>query len=103
MRLPRLVRFLLFHAACGAAAAAVVTAGIIWTDTAGMGTIIERSDNAFTAIFMMFAGLTITLSSFAMGIAVMSLAEGPQNTTPEGGDMLPEPIRIRAGRRRDRR
>lgn len=68
-----LMRFLAGHLAVGTVAATVVTAGLIWSDTSGLGSLIARSDIGWMAAGLLWFGLWVTLGSVSMGTAVMGL------------------------------
>ncbi len=71
--LPRLVRFLLLHAAIGIGAGWFLLALLLWTDVNGVGTLIWRSDSAVLAVAMLAAGFAITFGGAAAAGAVMMI------------------------------
>lgn len=68
-----LFRLLFFNGLAGVLAAAVVTVGLIVGDVGGLGHLVLNSDNPVLPVVLLFASLTITLASVAMGAAIMSL------------------------------
>lgn len=74
MREP-LIRLLAVNWAIGAFAAGLVTAGLLFLDTAGLRTLVMNSDSPAIPVAVLFCGLLITLTSAAMGAAIMLLPE----------------------------
>ncbi len=74
MSLPRLIRFLLTHAANGMALGCSALLLAIWTDFAGIGGIVAK-DQSGLATFLLFFQTAMTFGAVSMGIAVMALGE----------------------------
>jgi len=72
--LPKLVRFMSYHATWGMVLGCMVVFGVIWTDFAGVGTLLE-SDASGLATLIFFAQMALTFGAVAIGVAVMCLAE----------------------------
>ena len=72
MQLPRLVRFLLIHAANGMVIGCLLVFGLVWFDVAGLGRLLANSG---LATFMLFFQTALTFGSVSMGVAVMRLGE----------------------------
>jgi hypothetical protein len=70
----RLLRFLGRHCATGIAAGLALTLGVIWTDVAGIGGLIDGSPQGWIALLMLAGAFGLTGGAVAMGIAVMALA-----------------------------
>lgn len=72
-RPPKLIGYLLHHAAWGMCAGCIFTFSLIWGDVLGIGTAIETSA---IATFMLFFQMALTFGAVWMGIAVMLLGDG---------------------------
>ena len=72
MRLPRLVRFLLVHAANGMVIGCLVVFGLIWLDVGGLGRLLAASG---LATFVLFFQVALTFGSVSMAVAVMRLGK----------------------------
>lgn len=70
-QLPDMIRFLLRHAAIGAAVAVVAVALLLVTDFGGLRTLVLASSGGYVAVFALTAALAITLGSVQMGFAIM--------------------------------
>ena len=68
-----LFRLLAINWAIGAFVAGLVTAGLLILDTAGLRTLLANSDDPVVPAVVLFCGLLITLTSAAMGAAIMTL------------------------------
>lgn len=71
--MPRLLKLLLKNLALGFAVAALFVAALIWSDTAGLGTLIAESSHGWLAAALLFFFTGLTFASVQMGIAVMGL------------------------------
>ena len=71
--MPKLVKFLVFHAGVGFAIALTTVLAILWLDLYHMRTLIMSSDIKWLAACALIILMTITLGSVTMGIAVMRL------------------------------
>ncbi len=111
--MPKLVKFLLFHAGIGFALALVFVVSILAFNVANMHDLIMGSSAKWIAIFALVVLMTITLASVQMGIAVMCLPyEKSDDDDEPGGRRGPErssdvpfmadlqPIPVRSGDRR---
>jgi len=67
--------FLGMHCATGVAAAAILTAVMIYYDMFGLWSLMRADGNGILAGAMLFFGLAITFGSIAMGTGVMMLAK----------------------------
>ncbi len=102
-----LLRLLAINWAFGAFAAAIVTAGLLALDTAGLRSLISSTENPFVPVALLFGGLLVTLSSAAMGAAIMALPglepRGGKKHKADGGfapALVPIPVEAAARRRR---
>ncbi len=68
-----LLRFLLLHLAAGGAGALAFCALLLWSDFAGIGTLIANSSDGPLFAALLFFGLFVTFGSIAMGVGLMSL------------------------------
>jgi len=71
----RAVLFMLRHLACGLTGALTFGVCLLWFDVGGIGTLALASEQWALNLLMLFAGLSITFGSVAMGIGVMALGE----------------------------
>ncbi|MCW2307446.1 hypothetical protein [Rhodobium gokarnense] len=71
-----LFRLLFANGLAGIAAAAILTAGLLLTDVGGLGHLVANSSSPVLPVALLFASLSITLASVAMGVAVMRLPTG---------------------------
>ena len=84
--MPRLVKFLIFHALLGFAIALACVLIILAFDVASLRTLIMSSDVKWLAVFALVVLMTITLASVTMGIAVMRLPyDDDDDDLPGGG------------------
>lgn len=95
-----LFRLLLINALAGALAAVVVVSGLLLADVGALGTIVFSSSEPVVPIALMTAGFVVTLSSAAMGVAVMRLGRSEGAGGGGGGHLRPIPIRTGSGRSR---
>ena len=68
-----LLRLLFVNGLAGTTAAGVLTAGLLLTDVGGLGGLVLNAADPVLPVVLLFIGLTITLASVAMGVAVMRL------------------------------
>lgn len=71
--MPKLVKFLVFHAGIGFAIALTSVLAIFFYDISHLRTLIMSSDVKWLAAAVLIILMTITLGSVTMGIAVMRL------------------------------
>lgn len=84
--MPKLVKFLVFHALLGFAIALASVVVIFALDIASLRTLIMTSDMKWIAAFALIILMTITLASVTMGIAVMRLPyDDDDDDLPGGG------------------
>jgi hypothetical protein len=74
LQLPKLVRFMLVHAANGMVIGCVFLFGLIWFDVAGLAGLLAK-DTTGLATFVLFFQTALTFGAVSMGIAVMNLGE----------------------------
>ena len=74
MQLPKLVRFLLVHAANGMVIGCLFLFGLIWFGVAGLAELLAKDESGL-ATFILFFQTSLTFGSASMGIAVMGLGE----------------------------
>ncbi|MCE7029569.1 hypothetical protein [Jiella avicenniae] len=70
--MPALLRFLVRHVVVGFSAAALLVAALVFTDTAGFGTVLRASDAGLLAACLVVYFLGLTFSSVQIGIALMT-------------------------------
>lgn len=71
--MPKLLSFLAIHCLIGIAVAGLLVLGLIWTDAAGLGTLILKSQEPWIALITLGVGFSITFGSVSMATAIMSL------------------------------
>jgi hypothetical protein len=74
MDLPKLVRFMLTHAANGMAIGCAALLGAIWFDLLGVGALLAK-DRSGLATAVLFFQTALTFGAVSMGVAVMNLGE----------------------------
>jgi hypothetical protein len=74
LSMPKLVRFMLTHAANGMAIGCAFLFVLIWFDVLGIGTLLEK-DGSGLATFVLFFQTALTFGAVSMGVAVMNLGE----------------------------
>lgn len=74
MQLPKLVRFMLVHAANGMVIGCLFVFGLIGLDVGGLAGLLAR-DASGLATFVLFFQSALTFGAVSMGIAVMGLGE----------------------------
>lgn len=99
---PRLVRFLICHAAVGFPLAAVFVGGLMLADPGGAGTVLLTAADHWWPVAALWGLTGLTFGAVQMGAATMLLGSRP--TKPPRGRLLraaPAPVvlRARAGRR----
>ena len=77
--MPKLVSFLLRHAAFGFMLAILAVGLMMIGDFAALRTLIMASDVGWLALFMLTFFLGLTLASVQMGVAIVLLDESPGN------------------------
>jgi hypothetical protein len=82
----KLVRYLIRHMITGVVVGWTILLCIIWTDMAGVGSLIHGSESGPLALTMLAFAFAITFGSAGMGIAANRLHRAEQ------------PIRVRADR-----
>lgn len=80
----------------GALAGVLVVTGLVVLDVGGIGSLMAASEMPALPFALMTVGFVITLSSVAMGAAVMRIGRD-EIERPSGGQMIP--IRVRSDRR----
>ena len=74
MLLPKLVRFLIVHAANGMVLGCLLVFGLLWFDVGGLARLLAK-DASGLATFVLFFQTALTFGAVSMGIAVMNLGE----------------------------
>ncbi len=74
MAMPKLVRFMLTHAANGMAIGCSALLGLSLFDVLGLGTLLARDDSGL-ATALLFFQTALTFGAVSMGVAVMNLGE----------------------------
>ncbi|MCB1480628.1 MAG: hypothetical protein KDJ55_01380 [Rhodobiaceae bacterium] len=96
-----LFRLLAINFTIGAVVATMVVAGLILSDTQGIGTLVRNTQSPAIAVALLFGGFLITFSSVAMGWAIMRIG-APEDDSGKGGGkpvpaavLAPVPVRSR--------
>ena len=94
--MPKLVKFLMFHAGVGFALALMSVVAILGLNIANLGDLIMTSDFKWIAILALVVLMTITLASVQMAAAVMCLPYEKKDDDDQDGCMrrpyfFPEP------------
>lgn len=71
--MPKLLKLLAINLAIGIFIALSFLTILVYTDMAGLGTLIWESNNPLLALFLLGTGLCVTFGGAAMGAAVMML------------------------------
>ena len=82
--MPKLIRFLLTHAAIGFSLGIIFVTGLMVFDVNGLKTLIWASDIWYMALFMMAFFFGLTFGSVQIGVATMLLAEEHQRGDGSG-------------------
>ena len=83
--MPKLVKFLIFHALLGFVIALAGVLVILALDIVNLRTLIMTSDVKWMAAFALIFLMTITIASVTMGVAVMRLPYDDDDDLPGGG------------------
>ena len=73
-RLPKLIRFLIVHAANGMAIGSSFLLLAIWFNVGGIGSLLDK-DTTGLATFILFFQNALTFGAVSMGVAVMNVGE----------------------------
>lgn len=91
-----LFRLLAINLAIGGSVAAMLVAGLLFTDAQGIGTLILNTQSPVIAVILLFGGFFITFASVAMGCAIMLLPHGDEGEDDRGGGLksplTPQPV-----------
>ena len=104
--MPDLVRLYVTQTVIGFAIAAVLVAGLLWFDVAGLGRLVAGSDVGVLAALLLWVFNGIVFAGVQFAIAIMGMAEDDDDDDDdEGGHVAPAPALIpgRAGGRRQGR
>jgi hypothetical protein len=104
--MPDLVRLYVTQTVIGFAIAAVLVAGLLWFDVAGLGRLVAGSDVGVLAALLLWVFNGIVFAGVQFAIAIMGMAEDDDDDDDdEGGHVAPAPalIPVRAGGRRQGR
>jgi hypothetical protein len=72
-KLPSHVRFLGWHALQGAVVGLIAGAGLVLTNTAGLGDLFAGTSQPLAAYSLFFANFALTFASVKMGVAIMTI------------------------------
>lgn len=86
--MPRLIRFVLLHAAIGWLVAAIFVAALLHSDPGGIGTLLTRSQEGWGPLLLLWFFTGLTFGSAQLGAAVMLL--GDDDADRGGGRRRPE-------------
>lgn len=97
-----LLRLLAVNALVGAAVSVVLLAGLILTDSHGIGRLILGSEGGWLGAALLLFGFLVTFPSVAMGVALMSLkSDDDEDDDGDGAPVLrPVPVPVRGARGR---
>ncbi|MCL6282252.1 hypothetical protein M3P21_01820 [Ruegeria sp. 2012CJ41-6] len=84
--MPKLIRLYITQVLIGFGIAAIFVGLLLWLDVANLWTLIQRSDVAVLAIFILWFMNGIVFAGVQFAWAVMSLAE--KDDTPKGGSRV---------------
>ena len=100
--MPDLVRLYITHAIIGFALSAVMVAGILWFDVAGLGRLVAASDVGGLAVLMLWLFNGMVFAGVQFAVAIMGMAEDDDDDDDDGGHFAREPVAVavRAVRRR---
>lgn len=90
--MPPHIRFLLRHAAFGAAIAAVFVALLLWSNVGNLWHLVSTMPEGPLAVFLLWAFCTITFGSAQIGIRIMMM--GDRDRPTGGGRKAPEALRL---------
>ena len=94
-RQPKLVRFLVSHAAVGFGVAAVFVGGFVAADPNGAGTVLLTAADHWWPVVALWGLTGLTFGAVQIGVATMLLASG-DGPTPCRGRLVPAPVLLRA-------
>ncbi len=101
-KLPRLVRFMLRHAALGILAGWLLLAGLLWADVGGLYTLIAHSRFGHVALFLLMGGFAVTFGAAAVSSAVLLGHEFEEDSDLDDAskapvaDLEPAPAKVAA-------
>lgn len=70
----RLFTFLARRASEGVVGGWALLLGLLWTDVAGIGSLIDRAAEGWIALLMLVVAFALTGSAVAMGLGIMNMA-----------------------------
>ncbi|HSF65267.1 MAG TPA: hypothetical protein VLA78_12815 [Paracoccaceae bacterium] len=92
--MPKLVRLYIVNVAIGFALAAVFTALLVVFDVAGLQRLILGSSMGLVAAAMLVIFNGVVFAGVQFAIAVMRMADRPEDDGPAGGMRVPVPVRV---------
>ena len=101
--MPDLVRFYITQVLIGFVMAAIVVAGILWFDVAGLGRLVAGSDVGLLAALMLWVFNGIVFAGVQFAVAFMNMADHDDDDDDDGGGHLvrrPVAVPVRADRSR---
>ena len=100
--MPDLVRLYVTQTVIGFAISAVMVAGLLWFDVAGLGRLVAGSDVGVLAALLLWVFNGIVFGGVQFAIAIMGMAEDDDDDDDEGGHFARAPalIPVRTGGRR---
>jgi hypothetical protein len=111
LKLPEnpLLRLLVINGFAGVGVAALVLAGIMWSNIGNLRVLMQTAENPFLPLFMLATALVITLGSVVMASAIMLLGDADKGQSGPGGggrlieegELRPIPIAVRSRHGRD--
>lgn len=97
--MPEIARFYIRHSLIGFALSAVFVALLLSVNVANLQHLILTSPSWALALFMLWFFNGIVFAGVQFGIAVMAMAEPPEDDGPRGGIAVPIPVEATADRR----
>lgn len=95
----RVVHLVVYNWLLGAGIGAGFAALVIWSDLAGLGALILRSEPIWPPLALLFGGFALTFGSLVAGTAIMlAPRDDDPPDDPPGGRLIP--IRVTARMRR---
>jgi hypothetical protein len=91
--MPDLIRLYIRQVVIGFAISAVVLAGILWFDIAGLGRLILNSDVGLMAAFLLWVFNGIVFAGVQFALAIMGMADDDDDDD-EGGHRAEVPLAV---------
>lgn len=96
--MPQIMKFYIRQVLIGYALAAGFVALLLWANVANLHHLIFTSPSWALALFMLWFFNGIVFAGVQFGVAVMAMAEKPEDDGPRGGIAVPVPVPARSDR-----